>query len=231
MVIDDGGGNLKKRIRLVTDISMTLLLPLLMAYSLIGEKFHEIAGTAVFILFILHHVMNRKWYGAVFKGSYSAVRVFRTLIDLVLTVFMILQPLSGILISKHIYTFIPVLPVSALARALHMLFAYWGYVLMCIHAGSHFGPVFSKLGKKSRGVRITVITLISIASVYGCIAFVKRGFPGYMTGSISFAFFDYSEPVVFFIFDYLAIMILFMSAGLLMTKVLNRKNTKNIKRR
>ena len=34
----------KKNIRMTVDISMTVLLPMLMAYSLIGEKFHEIAG-------------------------------------------------------------------------------------------------------------------------------------------------------------------------------------------
>ena len=35
---------MKKRIRMIVDISMTVILPLLMAYSLIGKTFHEIAG-------------------------------------------------------------------------------------------------------------------------------------------------------------------------------------------
>lgn len=49
----------KKKIRLIMDIAMTVLLPMLMAYSLIGEKFHEIIGTLMFALFILHHVLKR----------------------------------------------------------------------------------------------------------------------------------------------------------------------------
>ena len=48
--------------RRIIDISMVILLPMLMAYSLIGETFHEAAGTLMFILFIVHHVMNRGWY-------------------------------------------------------------------------------------------------------------------------------------------------------------------------
>ena len=32
-----------------------------MAYSLIGELFHEIDGITLFILFIIHHWLNRKW--------------------------------------------------------------------------------------------------------------------------------------------------------------------------
>lgn len=81
---------MQKRIRLIIDIGMTLLLPLLMAYSLIGELFHEIIGTLIFLLFIIHHVMNRKWFGALVNGKYSADRIFRTVINILLIVFMIL---------------------------------------------------------------------------------------------------------------------------------------------
>lgn len=55
---------------------MTVLLPMLMAYSLIGEMLHEIIGRAIFVLFIVHHILNRKWYGALFKGKYNMRRIF-----------------------------------------------------------------------------------------------------------------------------------------------------------
>ena len=42
----------KKHIRTVVDMAMIVLLPMLMAYSLIGEKLHEIIGTILFALFI-----------------------------------------------------------------------------------------------------------------------------------------------------------------------------------
>ena len=38
-----------KRIRLTADIAMTVLLPMLMAYSLIGETFHEVVGTLMLV--------------------------------------------------------------------------------------------------------------------------------------------------------------------------------------
>ena len=129
---------------------MVVLLPMIMAYSLIGEKFHEIAGTAMLVLFIVHHVLNRKWFGAITKGKYSPERWFRTGVDVLLLTFMVLQPLSGILMSKHLYTFLPALPVSALARTVHMLLAYWGYVLLSVHAGTHLVAPLKKLAKKSR---------------------------------------------------------------------------------
>lgn len=211
---------MKKKIRIIIDISMTVTMPLLMAYSLIGELFHEITGSLIFILFIIHHILNRRWYGTIAKGKYNAKRIFQTIINLFLLVFMILQPVSGILMSKHLYTFLPVFPVSAIARNVHMLLVYWGYVLLCIHAGTHMLPMFTS--KKVNGLKSRAFYLISVAvSVYGGVAFIKRGFPGYMSGMTKFAFFDTSEPMFFFFADYIAIMILFMMAGCLMIYVLN----------
>ena len=215
-----------RQIRLAADISMTLVLPLLMAYSLIGEAFHEIAGTAMLVLFIVHHILNRRWYGALFKGRYNASRVFCTVLDTLLLVFMILQPASGILMSKHLYTFLPSLPLSAQARGVHMLLAYWGYVLLCVHAGTHLTAPMAKL-RKNRRAAVPVFVLLGGICVYGVIAFVKRGFPDYLLARTAFAFFDDSEPIVFFLLDYLAIMVLFMTAGWLIMCGLNRISAKN----
>ena len=215
----------KHNIRLIVDIAMTVLLPLLMAYSLIGEMLHEIIGTAIFVLFIVHHILNRKWYGALFKGKYNARRIFQTILDILLLVFMLLQPISGILMSKHLYTFLPTLPISAQARSIHMLLAYWGYVLICIHAGTHLAAPMKNLFMKSKKIFTAVCVTAVCISVYGCAAFIKRGFPGYMSGRTMFAFFDYSEPRVYFFLDYLAIMILFMMVGCLVTYGLGRIDT------
>ena len=202
-----------KRLRLVIDLVMVILLPLLMAYSLIGEAFHEVAGSVMLGLFIAHHILNRRWYGALFKGKYNAKRIFQTVLNMLLLVFMILQPISGILMSKHLYTFLPILPVAAQARSIHMLLAYWGYVLLCLHAGTHLTAPLAKLKKKKRTAKTAAVALLCGISLYGCYAFFKRGFPDYMFGRTAFAFFDYSEPTVLFLLDYLAIMALFMALG------------------
>ena len=217
---------MKNKIRIIIDISMTVLLPLLMAYSLIGETFHEVVGTLIFVLFIVHHIINRKWYGALFKGKYNTRRIFQTALDMLLLVFMLLQPISGILMSKHLYTFLPALPISAQARRIHMMLAYWDYVLLCIHAGTHLAVPLRKLFMKSKRIFAAVCAVSSCISVYGCAAFIKRGFPGYMLGSTMFAFFDYSEPRTFFFLDYLAIMVLFMMTGCLAVYGLSKINRK-----
>lgn len=203
----------KKHIRTVVDMAMIVLLPMLMAYSLIGEKLHEIIGTLMFALFILHHILNRKWYASIFKGKYNARRTFQTTLDVLLTIFMIAQPISGILMSKHLYTFIQVQGVSATVREIHLCLAYWGFVLICIHAGTHLVARLKSLKAKKRSVSYPLTAIGAAISAYGMYAFVKRQFLDYMLRKTSFVFFDYSEPRILFFLDYLAVMILFMSVG------------------
>ena len=68
--------------------------------------------------------------------------------------------------------------------------------------------------------------ILGCISIYGCVAFVQRGFPGYMSGKTAFAFFDYGEPILLFLFDYLAIMVLIMMIGYLTVYALSRLRTK-----
>lgn len=104
----------------LVDAAMVLLLPLLMAYSLISEAFHEFAGTLMRLLFLAHHRLNRVWLKNLFRGKYTALRSFQTCLNLLLLVFMIVQPLCGILMSKYLYTFLPAEGLSSLARAVHL---------------------------------------------------------------------------------------------------------------
>ena len=212
---------MKKKIKISIDIVMVCLLPMLMAYSLIGEKFHEIIGTGMFVLFIVHHILNRNWYAALFKGKYNVRRVFQTVLDMLLLVVMILQPVSGILLSKHLYTFLPVLPGLALTRKIHMSLAYWGYVLLSIHAGTHLIILFAKMKRNNKKVWAAVMILMILISVYGIYAFVKRSFPDYMFMGVAFSFFDVNEARIYFIMDYLAVMIDFAFSGMLFLYILS----------
>ena len=45
---------------------MTILLLCLMAYQVTGEQAHEWIGVAMTLLVIVHQVLNRKWYAAIF---------------------------------------------------------------------------------------------------------------------------------------------------------------------
>lgn len=219
-----------KKARVIIDFTMMILLLMLMAYSLIGETLHEIIGTLIFVLFIAHHIINRKWTSALFKGKYKPVRAFQTVINTLLFIVMILQPISGILLSKHLFTFLPMLKITAQERKVHMLLSYWGFALMSIHAGTHLPPILNKLKKQKSVVRITVYTIAVLWTVYGCYAFVKRDIPTYMLMRSMFVFFDFSEPRVWFFLDYISAAVPFMMIGLITVKALTGKKKQKGKR-
>ena len=206
-----------KKKRMAVDAAMTALLPCLMAYSLIGETFHEIAGVAMLVLFIAHHILNRAWFKGLFRGRYSPYRAFTTAVNLLLCVVMTCLPLSGIMMSKHLFRFLPTQGLSAPSRTVHLLLSYWGFALMSLHLGLHVDVMFKK---KTKWLPFAAVAV----SLYGAYAFVKRELPLYMTLRSQFVFFDYAEPRVFFFADYLAIMALFAAVGHCVGNALKEKN-------
>ena len=191
---------------MTVDILLTVMLPLQMAYSLIGETYHEAEGAVLFALFLAHHAMHANWWRNLFRGRYNAYRVFNTAVNLALSVITLCLPVSGIAMSKHLFTFLPTAGLAADARTIHLCLAYWGYVLMCVHLGLHIDAVFKK---KPRWLKYP----IAAVSLYGAFAFVRREIPAYMFLRVQFAFFDFSEPRIFFFADYLAVMALFAATG------------------
>ena len=72
----------KQGVKVCINIAMTLGLLFLMGYHLWGDTAHEWVGAGIFVLFILHHILNWRWWAGLFKGKYSAVRILQVVIDL-----------------------------------------------------------------------------------------------------------------------------------------------------
>ena len=209
---------------MIIDMLMVLVLPILMAYSLIGENIHEVIGVCMLVVFIIHHVINRKWWTGLFKGKYNAVRVLNTAVNLILAVYMILQPVSGILMSKYVLKEVTISGASGTLRTIHMTFAYWGFMLMSFHMGLHVRAVSASLTKQmSKSMRAVFTTVFLLISVYGVYAFIKRGIGDYLLMKVMFAFFDFGEARILFLLDYAAVMILVASIGYYLQSLLINK--------
>ena len=207
---------------------MVFLLPLLMTYSLLGEATHEWLGMVMAALFILHHILNRKWYSGLFRGRYSTVRILGTVTDFLLLADMIALPVSGIMMSRHVFTFLDAGSGMALARTVHLLASYWGLVLMSFHAGLHGGAVMGMLRQTSNGksaawtmaLRVTAVLL----GLWGVWAFLRREIVNYLFLRNQFVFFDFGQPLLFFVVDYVAVMALFAMGGYYSAKFLKRQH-------
>jgi len=214
--------------KMIVDVLMTLTLLFLMGYQLWGEAAHEWAGAVMLILFIAHHVLNRGWYKSLFMGRYTPMRVFQILVDILLLIAMLAQMYSGIAMSRHVFTFLPIDGGMALARRLHILGAYWGYLLMSVHLGLHWN-MFLGMARKRTGMdtpskhRSLLLLLIGLLiAVYGAFVFINRDFPTYLFLRSEFVFLDYGEPVWSFYLDYICLMGLWVFLAHYLSKCLRK---------
>ena len=201
----------KAVLKLVVDVFMTIALLFLMGYQFWGEAPHEWVGVGMFVLFILHHILNASWHKALFKGKFSAPRVFTLCIDVLVLISMLAQIYSGIVMSRHVFSFLPS-GGMALARRLHILGAYWGFLLMSLHLGLHWNMILGIVRKAARMKRhskvrsiISFVIALVIAG-YGVQALIGRDFVTYLFLRSEFVFLDYSESKILFYMDYLALM-------------------------
>ena len=203
---------LSVKIKILVDICMTAALLACMSYLLIGEKAHEWIGSGMFVLFILHHILNRKWYKNLFHGKYSILRVLQTAVNFLTFICMIGLMISGIILSRYVFDFIRIRGMTSFARTLHMLSSYWGFVLMSIHLGLHWGMLLGMIKKMVEKNRLSDILrwclrgAALLIACYGLTAFIKHDLLSYMLLKKHFVFFDMERPLFLFFLDYTAIM-------------------------
>lgn len=221
----------KRKIQISIDFFMVTLMPFLMAYSLIGEMAHEWIGTVMFLLFFCHQALNLHWYKVLMGGRYSIVRVLSIAVNLSLLVIMFALMGSGIILSKHLFWFPMLSQGQSDARNIHLMMSYWGFVMMSFHTGLHGKMVLNVMkrivrrsNKQKYQTRILQCAAGGVA-VYGVIAFIRRRLPEYMFLKVQYAFFDFNEPLFFFVVDYISIMLLFAFAAYYLLRFIARGNS------
>ena len=219
----------KKAVKTIFDILMTAALPVLMAYSLAGETLHEITGSALLVIFITHHILNRKATAAMFRGKQTPARIVNTALNIILFVVMIALPVSGIVMSKHLYTFLPTDGLSAIARTAHLLLSYWGFALMSLHLGLHADIWLNPL-KKKKAAFIAFAVIITLIAVFGAYAFIVNRLYEYMFLQTQFVFFDFDKPLILVLGENLSMIVLFAWIGYWLKELLKLTNSA-VKRR
>ena len=146
--------NLARKIRMPIDIAMTLLSIILMGgnYFFPADIVHEILGVALLLLWAVHIALNRRWYGAIFRGSYNPYRVMQTVINCGILICAIFLMISGIILSNHIFTFLGIEKGLGFARIAHLLASHWYFLFMSMHIGLHVSMIANKMCHKERNV-------------------------------------------------------------------------------
>lgn len=220
--------NLRMKIKVTIDLLMTILLLLLMAFQITGQEFHEWFGAGMLVLFLAHNILNFKWYRSLFKGKYSILRVIRMIVNFAVLLSMLCLAYSGIVMSHYVFDFVSVRGQMALARQMHMVAAYWGFVLMSVHLGFHWSMIVGMAGKLVRGRKIPksllwILRLIAVAAAgYGAVCFSNADIVSYLFLQNQFAFFDFEQTAVSVFTEYIAMMGLWVFIGYYSMKGMNR---------
>lgn len=189
------------------DLLMTILLLFLMARQITGDSAHEWLGAGMLILWIAHHILNRSWYSQLFKGRYTPIRILQTVINFAVLLSMFGLMVSGIVLSREVFAFLPISGGIAWARRIHVLSAFWGFVLMSFHLGLHWNMMLNMAHKAKSSICFQLLRIATtFIAGYGLYAFLKNQFLSYLFLTSSFVFFDFERPVLLFFTEYIAIM-------------------------
>ncbi len=206
-------------IKILIDAAMTVLLVFIMGYHLFGEAAHEWLGISVFILFLVHNGLNWRWYKNLFKGKYTATRIYKLVVNAVLWGLMACNIASATLISVEVFAPLNINGDLMTGRQLHLFATMWTFIFMSLHLRLHFS-LFIGLAKRLKlpdkakiAVKWILRAVLSGLAVYGIVVFVQRAMWEELFLTTHFKFLQYGEPVIKFMFDYICVICLFGAVG------------------
>lgn len=180
----------------------------------------------MFCLFIAHHILNFGWIRSLFKGRYDLHRSVNTAVNALVFLCMIGLMYSGIVISKHVFTFVNI-GGAMFVRTVHMLCAYWGLVLMSVHLGMHISQMAARMKLKNKALIWSLRIIFGIIGAVGIYAFISLKFPNYIFCKLQFVFIDTNASAVLTTLQYLTVMLLFAYVGYMLQSILKKKRTEN----
>jgi len=216
------GAKTKNMVRRIVDAAMTVLLLLLMAYQVTGEALHEWIGMAMTVLVIVHQILNRKWYGALFKGRYNAYRTVTSVLNVLLLLSFALTAFSGMSMSGHAVPFLYGMAPVSFARQMHLSMSHWSFVLMGLHLGLHIPAMTAGLKLKDKTKTLLACVFICIGGI-GLWLFVRSGIPDYMFFRVPFAFLDYEKAGWLVLLENLLMLSFWASIGTLAARVSGKR--------
>lgn len=218
-------------IRLVIDLSMTVLMLVAMAYQITGNAMHELAGVILCLLFITHNILNRRWYKTIFKGKHNVRRILSIVVNLLFLVSMAVVMISSVTISRDIIPFIPINNDTVLLQ-IHVMTSYWGFIFMAVHIGMSWATIINSVRKMTgitgtnriRTIAFRVMAVLIV--VYGVQASFEREMLNKLTIYNPFGWESYDSSMKFLI-DHLAIMGIYISGTHYVLKFVQKQDKTN----
>lgn len=204
--------NWKLSIRLALDLTAFGLLLIALAYYWLDNAAHEVIGTAMFLLLLTHNLLNRRWYQRVPRKESASKAIDKALVLILLSAMATLLTTS-VMISQNLFAAMAS-PDAFTARRLHLLSAYWAFVMVAIHLGIRWHLILSLIKRMHSFIRpgsgATAACLSATAlALVGMYSYQKLDIGGKLFSQMSLEWWDFSESTWGFFFHHLAVVGLF----------------------
>lgn len=214
------------------DTAMYILFLFLMGQCVLRGIVHEWMGISIGILFVVHNILNYKWYITLLKGKYSWARTVQLVINIFLLLAMLFCMASGILVSQHIFA-IGSGKMIELGRHLHLVSTAWAFVLMNFHLGLHWS-IFSTISKRiqadekvKKAIHIICCVFIAVLFAYGVYQFADRRFWEELFHLIDYQKqYDYSKTLLPYFVESTALSVPFIAIAYYGKKLLVGRNSR-----
>ncbi len=216
------------KLRVIIDVLMPFILIFLMGFMITGDFLHEVIGTIMIMLWVVHNYLIRRWYMTLTKGHYTLLRTINTMMNFLLLICAFYLMYSGVIISSHVFSFMNIEMGMTTASKIHVVSAYWCFVLSSLHFGLHWSQMIHFFPLKKPYVlpkkyKMMVWLALGIVCVYGVYALIKQQIFSYMLMTHRFVLFDYEQTAFSFFGQYVSMLVLFTSLSYLVTECLKKK--------
>lgn len=201
--------------RLIFDLTAAGLLLFGFSYWWLGNLAHEVAGTALFLLVIIHNLFNRRWYRTIPNARREPRSLFNTFVTFILIVVMLVLMVTSILISNALSSVMSAYGGFTVMQ-IHTMAAYWALVIVAIHLGLRW-PLLMGLARNALGLhrtslaRTVVLRLIAITvAAHGVWSSFELGLGSKLSMQMTLDWWNFEESVAGFFIHCIAIAGLFM---------------------
>lgn len=182
-------------VRLALDFLAAGLLLAGLAYYWLDNMAHELIGTGMFLLIIVHNTFNRRWYGTASKSARDARGLINLTIILCLLIAMVALLITSLMISRAVFSFLP-LDGGFTARQIHTFAAYWALVIVSIHLGMRWSMIMNTMrnvfGIAPNSIRTIALRVIAVAiAVYGVRSSFELGIGSKLSLQITMDMWDF----------------------------------------
>ena len=198
-------------IRLVLDFTAAGLLFVALAYWWLDNTTHELIGTGMFVLLVSHNVFNRRWWARLPKSVRGRPSFLTIASNILIALAISALLVTSVMISRSVFAFLPVSGGST-AREIHILAAYWAFILAAVHLGLHWSMIMAVAGRLLRVGPADAIRTAALRGVAGAIAacgiysMVVMGIGNRLIGRPSIDFWDFQESTIGFFLHHVVIL-------------------------